>query len=93
VTIFDVNEKKEELATVLTKKIVKIFSFLQQKNDTFLFKLSCAKLKSNRTVSVIIVNHKTTAKYFHENWGQFHQRSTHSFYAGRLTPVKYKPKT
>ncbi len=24
---------------------------------------------------------------------QFHQRSTHSFCVGRLTPVKYKPKT
>ncbi len=28
-----------------------------------------------------------------ETRDQFHQRSTHSFCASRLTPVKYKPKT
>ncbi len=28
-----------------------------------------------------------------KTWAQFHQRSTRSFCAGRLTPVKYKPKT
>ncbi len=27
------------------------------------------------------------------SWTQFHQLSTHSFCAGRLTPVKYKSKT
>jgi hypothetical protein len=28
-----------------------------------------------------------------ESWGQFHQRSTRSFCANSLAPVKYKPKT
>jgi hypothetical protein len=31
--------------------------------------------------------------FFLSTWAQFHQRSMRSFCAGRLTPVKYKPKT
>ncbi len=50
-------------------------------------KIKCNTFAAAFAISVDVVNNETF-----DYRGQFHQRSTRSFCAGRLTPVKYKPK-
>ncbi len=48
------------------------------------------KLNFESTICVTVV--KSRQEPILPSWAQFHQRSTHSFFIGRLMPVKYKPK-
>ncbi len=45
------------------------------------------KMINDVIVTIFVTQHKLLMY-----WGQFHQRSTRSFYASSLTPVEYKAK-
>ncbi len=60
---------------------------------SYLQALSLFESAKKRFFPIIGPKNETFRQYFNVSWGQFHQRSTHSFCANSFVPVKYKPKT